>query len=250
MILAERSLAVGYWLRLRRGWLPFVIVVAAVVALFLARPFSLIHNSWMLNVFCLIISCAGIALRVFTVGQLSRESYERGDPEPEYMMWFDTTGIYSVMRHPLHTGRFLMWLGLILYVGVGWFMVGATVLYVACYEKIMIAEEDYRIRRIGEKYAEWCRTTSAVWPRLSNWMPSPYKPQILQAARVESNGILGLALSFVVIDVMKNMSYSFEFKVTPFWLAVLIAVLLFVFVVKVILRGGGNPNGGGQGAVE
>ena len=246
MILSERSLLVGRWLRARRRWMPLIVVVMAVVTLFFARPFTMIHDSWLHNMLCLLISCAGIAVRFVTVGYLPEKSCECNRPEPDNMMWIDKTGMYSLMRHPLHVGTFLMWLGLVLYVGVGWFMVGVALLLVMCYEKIIIAEEDDRTRRLGDAYAEWCGLTSAVWPRWSQWVPSERPFSVLRAMRIECNGIMWLGLSYAVVDLMKNMSRHFSFGFSDFWLAVLIIVLLFVLLVKVILRmSDGNNKGGG-----
>ncbi|GHU14504.1 hypothetical protein FACS189441_4300 [Betaproteobacteria bacterium] len=71
----------------------------------------------------------------------------------------NTTGIYSIVRHPLYLGNFLMWFGISLLTGNLWFVTAFCLIYCVYYERIMYAEEQFFRRKFGIVYTEWAAKT-------------------------------------------------------------------------------------------
>ena len=82
-----------------------------------------------------------------------------------------TTGVYSVVRHPLYLGNYLIGLGAVLVPFEFWFFSLYTLLYWLYYERIMMAEERFLVSRFGDSFEEWAKQTPAFIPRMSQWIP-------------------------------------------------------------------------------
>ena len=89
-----------------------------------------------------------------------------GRPQAETL---NTTGLYSVVRHPLYLGNYLMWLGVALFPGAWWAPVIVSLVFWLYYERIMFAEEEFLRRQFGEHYTAWAAATPAFLPRLGRW---------------------------------------------------------------------------------
>jgi len=55
----------------------------------------------------------------------------------------NSSGMYSLLRHPLYLGNALMWLGISLFVHVWWVVVISMLIFWIYYERIMFAEEEF-----------------------------------------------------------------------------------------------------------
>src|SRR5690554_7017051 len=68
-------------------------------------PYELYYES-----VCLIISLAGLGIRIYTVGHTPQNTSGR-NVKGQLADSLNTTGMYSIVRHPLYLGNFFMWLG-------------------------------------------------------------------------------------------------------------------------------------------
>lgn len=110
----------------------------------------------------------------------------------------NTTGMYSLVRHPVYVGNYFVGLGVAL-VRFDWW---APVIYSLCfwlyYERIMIAEERYLDRRFGDAFRQWARVTPSFMPtpsRLRRWKRPALPYSILSMVRREySTFVLVIAL--------------------------------------------------------
>ena len=57
------------------------------------------------------MSFFGLGIRVFTVGFTPKNTSGRNTAE-QIADVLNTSGIYSMVRHPLYVGNFFMWLGI------------------------------------------------------------------------------------------------------------------------------------------
>ena len=151
MILSEQSAAFRRRLYDNRHWLPLLLYPAAILALLIARPFNIIPDSFFFTLLCAIISLTGVAIRAMTVGYLPRKTEDEvtsGVKSTELI----TQGMYSIVRHPIALGNLLAWYGIILYVGVSWFIIGAILLYTLFTYQILLCEEEELAKRFGDRY--------------------------------------------------------------------------------------------------
>lgn len=210
----ERS---GNWLFRRRSWLPMLLYPFAIAILYFYRDRTypcLTNSSW--SLFCLFVSFAGLFIRALTVGQTPKGTSGR-NTEKQVAECLNHTGIYSVVRHPLYLGNFLMWLGLFLYPGIWWFVALCTLAYWLYYERIMFAEEEFLRRSYSQAYEEWARQTPAFIPRLTGWRPSSLSFSLRNVLKREYNGMFATVVSFTVLNAIGHFFATRHFQVDILW---------------------------------
>ena len=169
MALQEELERQGSWLFRRRSEFPFLVLALMLLELWLDPPAPLAGTAAAAWAFlCLGIAFAGEAIRAVTVGRVpggtsARQTREPGGGE------VNTSGSYSVVRHPLYLGNFLIWIGLALWLRSWEFVVIVALVFWLYYERVMYAEEAYLRRAFAERYLAWAARTPAFLPRLSGW---------------------------------------------------------------------------------
>jgi len=80
-----------------------------------------------------------------------------------------TTGAYSLVRHPLYLGNFLILAGFTL-AGANWAVLGVVIVFLMFYYPAAIRYEDAKLAGIfGETWHEWSRETPAMFPVRLKW---------------------------------------------------------------------------------
>jgi protein-S-isoprenylcysteine O-methyltransferase Ste14 len=162
----------GSWLFRHRSYLPLVAIPIFLACL---SSFKYLGASHELNevwqLFCLAISSAGLALRVIAVGRAPLGTSGRNTRE-QVARTLTTTGIYSVVRHPLYLGNYLILIGMALWPHVWWLAALASCLFALYYERIMLAEEAFLLERFDGAFETWAAATPAFIPRFRGWKPS------------------------------------------------------------------------------
>jgi hypothetical protein len=113
----------------------------------------------------------------------------------------NTTGSYSVVRHPLYVGNYLMWLGPAILTGNLWFMAVFTLIYWLYYERIMFAEEQYLREKFGDVYITWSGKVPAFIPDLRSFTVSDRAFSWKKIVLKEKNGLAAMFLVFMVFDM-------------------------------------------------
>ena len=84
-----------------------------------------------------------------------------------------TTGAYSLVRHPLYLGNFLILAGFCLASGNLVILVAATI-FLVFYYPAAIRYEDHKLERIfSNDWRAWSSRTPAMFPRHFNWLSNP-----------------------------------------------------------------------------
>jgi protein-S-isoprenylcysteine O-methyltransferase Ste14 len=199
MPLREESERHGNWLFQRRSWLPLLLYPLAIGTMY-AYPDEtarfITSNTW--GLICLGVSLLGLGVRAFTIGYTPQGTSGR-NTEHQVAESLNQTGMYSVVRHPLYLGNFLMWLGLFMFIGIWWFVAICCLVYWLYYERIMYAEEEFLRRQYGAQYERWASRTPAFLPRLSGWVPAPLSFSFKNVLKREYNGLFAIVISFVVL---------------------------------------------------
>jgi len=110
MALVHELESSGNWLFRRRSWLPLFLVVSGLIMMYLGNRQAIIFDLRDEMIF-LGISVLGELVRIFTVGFAPRNTSGRNTAAGQIADELNTTGFYSIIRHPLYLGNFLMWLG-------------------------------------------------------------------------------------------------------------------------------------------
>ncbi len=171
-------------------------------------------TSW--GAFCLVVSLTGLIIRAITVGHTPKGTSGR-NTDKQIAECLNHTGIYSVVRHPLYLGNFLMWLGLFLFIGIWWFVVICGLAYWLYYERIMFAEEEFLRRSYPTIYENWARQTPAFLPRLSGWCPSNLPFSLRNVLKREYNGLFAMVISFTILNAISHLFVLHRFQIDVFW---------------------------------
>lgn len=108
----------------------------------------------------------GHLIRALTVGHRSMQTSGRNRSH-QVAEVLNTSGMYSVVRHPLYLANILIWIGWTTLLSIPWLIVAATFVFVVYYLFIVYAEEQFLRRKFGQDYERWHRRT----PRL---IPNPF----------------------------------------------------------------------------
>lgn len=242
MILSQWSAALSERLFRRRKMLPMAFFLSGLLALLMARPFTIIDDTLFFSLICFLISLSGWILCLLTVGytpnrrSVSDKCTDIPTERAVLAEKFHTTGMYSVMRHPLHVSEFLMRLGVILYVGVNWYIVGAVLLYLFCMEKIIIVEERRLEERFGELFQDWSLRIPAFFPNRKAWQKPSARFALGYALGKGFKSLFVLLLSFVIVHLVKIRVVEFIWTVAPFWLYLGLIALAGMLLMKLLSR--------------
>ena len=88
-----------------------------------------------------LISFIGMMIRIYTVGTTPAGTSGR-NREKQIAKKLNQTGLYSIVRHPLYLGNFLIWLGVSMYTVNTLFTVFLSLFFVIYYNIIMKTEEE------------------------------------------------------------------------------------------------------------
>ena len=141
MALQEELKTQGDFLFKNRSYLPLIFLVVGIMV-FAYKEYNEIEtpNTWLEESYeyvCLFVSLFGLLIRIITVGHTPKGTSGRNTKEGQLADELNTTGIYSLVRHPLYLGNFFMWLGVAMLTENVWFTVAFLLLYAFYYERIM-----------------------------------------------------------------------------------------------------------------
>ncbi|NBA86575.1 DUF1295 domain-containing protein [Emticicia sp. CRIBPO] len=189
---------------------------------------------------CLAVGLAGLFVRIFTVGFTPKNTSGRNTSEGQLADELNQTGIYSVVRHPLYVGNFLMWLGVAMLSADFWFLVAFTLLYWVYYERIMFAEEAFLRRKFGNLYLDWAAKTPAFVPALKVPTKPKYPFSIKKVLKKEKNGVAALFILFYIFELVAQFAVTGTVKFeTTFWFwgaAISSGIYLVLKVIKKYTR--------------
>ncbi|MCU0460051.1 MAG: isoprenylcysteine carboxylmethyltransferase family protein [Bacteroidales bacterium] len=225
----------GNWLFRRRSWLPATILLpAAVYMLFIANR-SVIYFNYTWEIACILVSVAGELLRSYTVGFVPRNTSGRNVIE-QLADELNTRGIYSVVRHPLYIGNFLMWLGPVMFLRSVWWVLVFVLAYWLYYERIIFAEEQYLRRKFGETYDTWAFRVKAVIPSFRRYVRAELPFSFRNVLKREYNSIANMFVVFALLDLLRNISVTGRFYLEPMYITLFVAALVFWAIIRYLVK--------------
>lgn len=197
----------GNWLFKHRSYLPIAILAVGTIV-YLATIhrqgylFSILLPHWTGYEFaCLSVGLLGVCIRAYTVGHSPSGTSGR-NTERQVAETLNTTGVYSIVRHPLYLGNFLMWFSICLLTCNIGFITTFLLFYWLYYERIMYAEEQFLHRKFGNTYLHWASHTPAFIPSLKRFVPPKISFSWRKVLKKEKNGVFALTLIFCCFDAI------------------------------------------------
>lgn len=191
----------GSWLFRHRSFLALAglpLLVTGLLSFTYFRNQHLWDEVW--NVACLLISFSGLLVRALTVGHVPERTSGRNTSR-QVASRLNTTGMYSIVRHPLYLGNYVMVLGVALFFHTWWIVALVTCICALFYERIMFAEEAFLQERFGEHFERWAAATPAVVPNLRLWKRPELPFRWQTVLRREYTGLFVVTTIFPVLEI-------------------------------------------------
>jgi len=234
MALREEWAQSGNRLFKLRSEFPLLVLALVLLELYLRPPMYLGRTRELVWVaLCILVACIGEAIRIYAVGHVPGGTSARSTHQPRGST-LNTSGLYSVVRHPLYLGNFLIWMGLALYAR-SW-RIELIVLFVfwIFYERVMFAEEEYLRGLFGEEYLSWSERTRAFIPSLRGWR----SPEMPFSARVvvrrEHSSMFAIVAVFTLLVFARDFLDDFQVGLHRGWV-LLFGVGFVLFLAAVFL---------------
>ncbi len=223
----------GNWLFKHRGELPVVLFILALPVVYLT------DNDWLsdshevfLALFSVLLSAFGFAIRAYAIGTTPKGTSGRNTKEGQVAESLNSTGIYSVLRHPLYVGNYFMWIGIVVFTYNIGFIFVISLAFWLYYERIMFAEERFLERKFGQSYLDWSLTTPAFIPSFKNYKKSVIPFSIKSVLRREYSGILATVIGFVFVDQIRYYAYYGIYNFQRISVSILIITILFALLMR------------------
>ena len=223
-----------------RSFLPLVMIPAFI---FFLRNFTYLGNKHSLEVFweifCFSVCFLGLGIRVHIVGHKPKGTSGR-NVTSQKANTLNTTGIYSIVRHPLYLGNFLIWLSFLLFVRHLFFGSIALLIFFLYYERIIFTEEEFLRKKFGQAFAEWAQKTSMTFPRFKNWQKPDRPFSLKNVLKRENSTFLLIIIAFTSLKVVGDYFYTGNWQISwqyglMFCFGLVICIVLFSLKKKHLL---------------
>jgi protein-S-isoprenylcysteine O-methyltransferase Ste14 len=239
MALRESIEQQGEWLFKRRSYLPAIMLVILAIALW-REPLGELapHRGFQLG--CLALGLLGLATRVLVAGFVPKRTSGRNTKKGLVADKLNTTGIYSVVRHPLYLGNLALTAACLAVVGIGWVVGFGVIGFWIFYERIALAEEGFLRNRFGQEYEDWASGVPAFFPRSSSWQPAALTFCWRTALKREYTTLTSFVLVFTGLIHLRQLQEAWptlkRLRPDPIWSWVLASVLVFYLLVRVVRK--------------
>ncbi len=196
----------GAWLFRWRSYLPFLVLL---LALFFLRDIAqrrlhgeYIEHQWMF--LCYAVSMLGVLSRALIVGFVPRNTSGR-NTRAQKAASLNTTGAYSLVRHPIYVANYLVFAGFVLVFRSPELFILATLLYALYYLPIMMAEERFLFETFGPQYRDYASRTNAVLPSFHHWKRPALPFSLRTVIRREASTLLLASFIFAAFDAAEDL---------------------------------------------
>jgi protein-S-isoprenylcysteine O-methyltransferase Ste14 len=232
MTILDSMVKSGDWLFRWRGILPFLLLPLFVVSFIGAQDRTLGNDGDLLwGLGCFVVALFGLAIRIATVGRIASGTSGR-NTLTQAARSLNTTGMYSLVRHPLYLGNYFVALGISFYPRAWFLPILVTALFLLYYERIIAREEAFLAEQFGDEFRAWAARTPALIPSLRSYVRSalPFSWRFVLGR--ESYTLCLIAVFFLLLDIIQNLFVERKFVFERMW----IFIALVSFVLFVVLR--------------
>ncbi len=224
----------GNWLFRHRSFLPVAILVPGIVAMWFQREMYR-HEYLYFNILCYSIAIIGQVIRIVAVGYAADLTSGR-NTKHQVAHEINQTGIYSLVRHPLYVGNFMVWFALALYTRFFWLMGVIMLVYWLYYERIILAEEDYLIGKFGEQYQNYASRVGCCLPRMGTYLPNKYRFRLKKVLRQEYSSVYSMVFIFLLLEAVQDYIVDLRVALQTDWLIAFIASFLVFFILRCLKK--------------
>jgi protein-S-isoprenylcysteine O-methyltransferase Ste14 len=236
MPLREELQDQGNWLFKRRSHLPLLLLIFVLLA---APSYYTLSDNPTVNllweIFCLLVSVVGLGVRILTIG-FTPEGTSGRTTRGQEASQVNSRGIYSIVRHPLYLGNFIIWFGISLFFHLWWLSLLVVAIFWIYYERIMFAEEAYLREKFGERYTEWASRTPAILPRFKNWKSPNMSFSLKTVLKREYSGFWAIIVTFTLFAHLKPFVIQGKPALDTFWMILFLIGLVIYLTLRTLKR--------------
>lgn len=237
MALREEFEGSGRWLFRWRGYLPLALFVPVIAGLSDSPGgIASLRSDPLWEALCVAVSLLGLGIRIATVGRAPGGTSGRQTVGGPCAIALTTTGMYSVVRHPLYLGNYFQWLGVAMVARNPWVVVTVSLIFWLYYERIMFAEEAYLRRAFAADFVEWAAETPAFVPDFARWKAATLPFCWRTAIRREYSGVFALVAAFAVVCMADDAIETHSLTISPFWFTALVLAAITYATVRLVAR--------------
>lgn len=218
MALREDMETSGEWLFRRRSYLPLLIVPILGIGMLsfgddrLEQPVDLVWDFVTIS-----IAMLGLLIRCLTVGFAPARTSGRNTSR-QVADQLNTSGAYSIVRHPLYLGNFVIALGLSVFFRSFWVTSVVSLAYWMYYERIAMAEELFLRRKFGASYEAWASRTPAFVPALRGWVHPSLPFSLRTVLRREYTAFLLIFGALLVFELAEHAVVEHRLSADSPWI--------------------------------
>ncbi len=230
MTTQNRSEKLGNQFFKYRGQIP---VLFFLLAFFLMHYFPA-QNKWLDQSNTLIavsLVVLGHLIRALAVGKRAAHTSGRNRDE-QVAEALNSTGIYSMVRHPLYLGNITTYMGWVVFTGIDWLIPAMLVGFLFYYRFIIYAEEQFLTRKFGQDYLDWKSATPLLLPAFWKFKANPQPFSFKTVLENEYSGIAAsMTTAWVLLAFQWYVLGQFQEKSL-----LILAMALFIAVFTLGLR--------------
>ena len=236
MALREEFKKQGNWLFSWRSYLPLIMIIIVLLGMgYFEYPGHSEKYDDIWEIICMFISFSGVGIRFFTVGY-TPEGTSGTNTRKQIADSLNTVGMYSVVRHPLYLGNFIIWFGLSAFFHLWWFSLIVTLIFWLYYERIMFAEEEFLREKFGDSYSQWAEKTPAFIPDMRKWNSSDMAFSFRKAVKNEYKSIFAIIVAFLILEITGDIFVEQKFEIDKMWLSILIAGSIMYVIIRFLKK--------------
>jgi protein-S-isoprenylcysteine O-methyltransferase Ste14 len=222
----------GNWMFRYRSYLPLALIAFALICTWVYRDLYSLKSGFY-DILCFLMALGGEAIRVTAVGYAADNTSGR-NTKRQIADEINQTGIYSLTRHPLYVGNFIIWLSVAFFSRIWWVVAIFTTIYWLYYERIILAEEKFLEEKFGEQFLNYASRVSILCPRFRNYVPNRYFFRPCRVLRKENSTLYGIVVVYVIFKLFHNYLGEHLFFLQAEWIIILVLFSIAYFVLRIL----------------
>lgn len=212
-----------------RRYLPFLFVFLCFPVLLNFRyPWDSPFWDAVLEGCCMLLGFSGLVIRALSVGY-----------SPNEKGILQTRGMYSLLRHPLYVGNYLLWLPPVLFLHSVWLCLIYTLMFVLYYRGVVFREESDLFKRFGPQYSHWAARTPIFLPNVFQWQKPEHPFSWKAAIRSEYHRLFLLIVVMSSVEHIGDYVIKGAFSIDTAWVSIFLfgSGLYLVMLLLLMLTG-------------
>jgi protein-S-isoprenylcysteine O-methyltransferase Ste14 len=190
------------------------------------------HQIW--EMYCLALSFLGLAIRAAAGGNALHDGLQ-AQSVARRVRPLNTSGMYSIVRHPRYVGDFFIGLGIVLVPFVVWLPLVYSAAFCLYYARVINVDEKLLRAKAGSSFDRWASNTPAYFFRIRKWRPSEYPFSFRSFLLREHKGIILIIAMHSSIEWGEHWILEQRILTEAFWI-LLVAFGFAIYVYAKVLE--------------